>query len=381
LRIAEITANTPNPADGEIDRDESEQPTGLLREFAQILIRKHVPAYTVDEICEYLKKASRMYVSTGVTSIVDAGLGFSGGLTDAAAVMQVSENGGLPVRYGAAISYLVWKQLKEGAGPGLQWPCDPEWVRPLAVKIFRDGSLFTAAALSTPSRGQTKSGDQYLLFSQDDFEEMVTDAHTSGWQIWIHANGDVAIQSVLDAYEKALAIQERADHRHRIEHCQLPTDEQLDRMAALGVLPSFFPAHIWHWGDRHLSNFGPERAARLSPMASALMRDLNVGMHNDSPFTPMEPMVQVGAAVTRCSKSGDVLGPEQGISVDQALKALTLGNAYLAFEEGIKGSLVTGKLGDVVVLEADPYRVKPEELVDIAVSMTIVGGKVVYRRD
>jgi predicted amidohydrolase YtcJ len=209
---------------------------------------------------------------------------------------------------------------------------------------------------------------------------MVLDAHSCGWQVWTHANGDLAIQSVLDAYERALSAKKSPDPRHRIEHCQLPTDEQLDRMAALGVLPSFFPAHIWHWGDQHLVNFGSERAARLSPMASALKRGLPVGMHNDAPFTPMEPLVQVSAAVTRKSKTGEVLGPEQGITVDQALKAVTLGNAYLAHEEGIKGSLVEGKLGDVVVLEADTFRVRPEEIKDIPVAMTIVGGKVVYEK-
>ena len=380
LRWAGITSSTPDPAGGKIDRNDRGEPTGILFESAIYPIRDNLPAYSVEAIYSYLIESAKIYYSAGVTSVVEAGLGMGGLLNEVSAVERLAETEKLPIRYGAAIRYPLWKELKSDAGSGLKWGSDPEWVRPVAVKLFQDGSLFTAAASSTPSRGQTNSGEYYLRFSQDEFDNMVIDAHTNGWQVWTHANGDMAIQSVLDAYDRALSIEKRADHRHRIEHCQFATDEQLDRMVALGVVPSFFPAHIWHWGDRHLVNFGPERAARLSPMASALKRGLHVGMHNDSPFTPMEPLVQVGVAVTRRSKSGEVLGPEQAISVDQALRAITLGNAYLAFEEGIKGSLVEGKLGDVVVLEADPYKVAPEEIKDIPVAMTIIGGKIVYEK-
>jgi len=380
LRWAGINSSTQDPPGGWINRDDRGEPTGLLRESAVYQIRDNLPAYSVEALCSYLVEASKIYLSAGVTSVVEAGLGMMGLMKEVLAISRLAETRQLPLRYGAAIRYQFWKELQAGAGPGLQWGDDPEWVRPVAVKLFQDGALHYHAALSTPSQGQTESGDHYLRFPQEEFDRMVLDAHSCGWQVWTHANGDLAIQSVLDAYERALSAKKRTDPRHRIEHCQLPTDEQLDRMTALGVLPSFFPAHIWHWGDQHLVNFGSERAARLSPMASALKRGLPVGMHNDAPFTPMEPLVQVSAAVTRRAKSGDVLGPEEGISVDQALRAITLGNAYLAHEEGIKGSLVEGKLGDVVVLDADPFQVRPEEIKDIPVAMTIVGGKVVYEK-
>ncbi len=380
LRRADITSSTPDPAGGKIDRDNKGEPTGILRESAIYPIRDLLPKYSVDDICSQLLEAAKIYLSVGITSVLEAYLGKMGGLKEASAIARFAETGELPLRLAAAIPYPLWKELQSGAGPGLNWGGDPEWVRPVAVKLFQDGSLFTEAALSMPSKGQDKIGDQYLTYPQKEFDRVVSEIHSSEWQVMTHANGDVAIQSVLDAYDRALNIEKRADHRHRIEHCQFATDEQLDRMVALGVVPSFFPAHIWHWGDRHLVNFGPERAARLSPMASALKRGLHVGMHNDSPFTPMEPLVQVGVAVTRRSKSGEVLGPEQAISVDQALRAITLGNAYLAFEEVIKGSLVEGKLGDVVVLEADPYKVAPEKIKDIPVAMTIIGGKIVYEK-
>jgi predicted amidohydrolase YtcJ len=382
LRIAGITSSTPDPPGGKIDRDEQGEPIGVLRETAAMhLARTYLPIYSEDEIFSCLKEAAQIYLSAGVTSVLEGFLGKLGGMKEVRAVAKMAKAAGLSVRYEAAIPYLLWQELHAGAGPGLDWGGDPEWVRPVAVKLFQDGALFSAAALSEPSRGQTKTGDQYLFYPQAEFERIVKDVHINGWQVMTHANGDVAIQSVLDAYERALEAKRRADHRHCLVHCQLANDEQLDRMARLGIVATFFPAHIWHWGDRHLVNLGPERAARLSPMASALKRGIQVGLHNDSPFTPIEPLVTMCVAVTRRAGTGEILGDAESISVDQALKAYTRGNAYLLFNEGIKGSLKEGKVGDVVVLEADPYRVNRDEIKDIPVAMTIVAGRVAYLKD
>jgi predicted amidohydrolase YtcJ len=379
LQWVGVNSSTQDPPGGWIDRDDRGEPTGVFRESAVYQMRDNLPAYSVEALSSYLVEASNLYLSAGVTSVVEAGLGMMGLMKEVVAIARLAETRRLPLRYGAAIRYPFWKELQAGPGLDLKWG-NPEWMRPVAVKLFQDGALHYNAALSKPSCGQTEPGEHYLRFSQEEFDRMVLDAHTCGWQVWTHANGELAIESVLDAYERAMKKDKRPDPRHRIEHCQFPTDEQLDRMAALHILPSFFPAHIWHWGDQHLANFGVLRAARLSPMASALKRGLTVGMHNDAPFTPMEPLVQVGAAVTRRARSGDMLGSEEGISVDQALQAITLGNAYLAHEEGIKGVLVQGKLGDVVVLEADPFQVRPIEIKDIPVAMTIVGGRVVCEK-
>jgi predicted amidohydrolase YtcJ len=208
---------------------------------------------------------------------------------------------------------------------------------------------------------------------------MVVDAHSSGWQIWTHGNGDAAIGSILEAYEQALTSDPRADHRHRIEHCQTAGEDQLDRIRDLGVAVSFFAPHVWYWGDRHREIFlGPERAARIDPLGSALQRGIKFGLHNDSPVTPISPLLSIGTAVNRLTSSGQVLGIEQAITVDQALRSMTLDSAYLAFEEDLKGALTEGKLGDVVVLEADPYEVGPQEIKDIPVAMTVVGGEVVH---
>lgn len=380
FQIGGITSSTPDPTGGKIHRDEKGEPTGLIEEKVLLLIKDHLPTYSVDEVVQQLLEASKIYHAAGVTSVFEAYLGKLAGYSEPCALARIAETGEIPLRISAAIPYQMWKELQAGAAPGLDWGYNPERVHPAAVKFHEDGSLFTGAALSTPSRGQTQAAEEYLSYSRAEFERMVIDVHTHGWQVCTHANGDVAIQMVLDAYQRAQDIKRRKDNRHRIEHCQLPTDEQIDRMAKLGVVPSFFPAHIWHWGDAHIKNLGAERAARLSPMASAIRQGLVVGIHNDSPFTPIEPLVSLGVAITRRSMGGLVLGPDEAVTVDQGLRALTIGNAYLAFEEKLKGSLVEGKFGDVVILESNPYLIPSDEIKDIQIAMTIAGGEIVYQR-
>ena len=380
LRITGVTAKTQDPEGGHIGREKDGEPDGIFWEWAQRLVQSHLPEVESADIVRYLQNASTEYLTAGVTSVVDAAIGFNYGIRDAEVYAQVAGEGGLPLRYGAAIMYDVWRELRDGAGPGLEWPGDPERVRPLAVKFFQDGSIqIETAALREPYFGESEPADHHVIWPQQDLDKMVADAHSSGWQIWTHGNGDAAIGSILEAYEGALKDDPRADHRHRIEHCQTAGEDQLDRMMKLGITASFFAPHVWHWGDRHREIFlGPERAARIDPLGSAARRGMRFGLHNDSPVTPVSPLLSVGTAVSRLTSGGQVLGAGQAITVEQALLSMTLDAAYLAFEEDSKGSLVEGKLGDVVVLEADPYDVAPGEIRDIPVVMTIVGGEVAH---
>ena len=380
LRRADVTAATPDPEGGRIGRDENGEPDGVLWEWAQTLVQSHLPETSVEDIRRQLENAAKEYLSAGVTSVVDAALGLANGMRDAEAYAHVAGDGGLPLRLGAAIVYPLWKELQAGAGPGLEWPGDPEKVRPAAVKFFQDGSIqIRTAALRQPYFGETEPAGHHLIWPQEELDRMVADAHSSGWQIWTHGNGDAAIGSILDAYERALVGDPRSGHRHRIEHCQTAGEDQLDRIRASEIAVSFFAPHVWYWGDRHREIFlGPERAARIDPLASALRRGIRFGLHNDSPVTPISPLLSIGTAASRLTSGSQVLGSEQAITVNQAVRSMTLDSAYLAFEENTKGTLEEGKLGDVVVLEADPFKVVPREVKDILVAMTIVSGKVVY---
>jgi predicted amidohydrolase YtcJ len=381
LRLADVTAKTPDPEGGRIGRSPDGEPDGVLWEWAQDLVHSHLPETSVEDIRRQLGSAADEYLSAGVTSVVDAALGLANGMRDAEAYARLAGDGGLSLRLGASILYPLWKELQGGDGPGLEWPGDPERVRPLAVKFFQDGSIqIRTAALRQPYYGETEPADEHhLIWPQEELERMVEDAHLSGWQIWTHGNGDAAIGSILDAYEKVLTSDPRSDHRHRIEHCQTAGEDQLDRIGDLGIAVSFFAPHVWYWGDRHRDIFlGPERAARIDPLGSALRRGIRFGLHNDSPVTPISPLLSIGTAVSRLTGSGRVLGAEQTITVDQALRSMTLDSAYLAFEEDLKGTLAEGKLGDVVVIEADPHEVSPQEIKDIPIGMTLVGGEVVH---
>ena len=383
LALAGVTAKTPDPKGGHIGRGEDGEPDGVFWEWAQRLIREHLPDPATEDIVRYLHNASGEYLAAGVTSVVEAAIGFNYGMRDAEVYAKVAGDGGLPLRYGAAIMYDVWRELREGAGPGLDWPGDPDRLRPVSVKFFQDGSIqIKTAALREPYFGETEPADHHVIWPQEELDRMVADAHAAGWQIWTHGNGDAAIGSILDAYERAIASTPRTDHRHRVEHCQTAGEDQLDRMRDLGVTASFFAPHVWHWGDRHREVFlGPERASRIDPLASAAKRGMRFGLHNDSPVTPISALLSVGTAASRRTSGGEVLGAEQAIPVGAALRTMTVDAAYLAFEEDRKGTLTEGKLGDVVVLGADPFEVGPEEVKDIPVAMTIVGGGVAYAAD
>ncbi len=209
--------------------------------------------------------------------------------------------------------------------------------------------------------------------------EIVSQRHREGWQIAIHGNGDAAIDDILDAFEQAQKAYPRNDMRHVIIHCQTVREDQLDRMARLGVMPSFFVVHTYFWGDRHCNIFlGEQRASRISPLRSALERDMVFTTHNDTAVTPIDPLLSVWAAVNRHTSGGKTLGKAQQVGVLPALRSITTWAAWQFHEEKLKGSLEPGKLADMVVLGADPTRIDPMEIRSIPILATILGGEVRY---
>ncbi|UEX77976.1 amidohydrolase [Spiribacter halobius] len=383
LRIAGVTADTPDPGDGRLEREADGTPNGVLWEWAQKLFTRHLPAPTADDMRRQLRNASNQYIAAGVTSAVEAALGLAGGGTlEADAAALAAQEPWLPLRLGVAITHPLWQELKAGSGPGLEWGGDPQRSRPLAVKLFQDGSIqLGTAALREPYYRQSEDARHHLIWAQTELMSFVQEAHTAGWQVWTHANGDYAIDSVINAYATVGGNGTARRLRHRIEHCQLANDEQLDRIAQLGLGVSFFAAHVWQWGDRHRDVFiGPERASRMDPLRSAQRRGIRFGLHNDTPVTPIDPLLSISTAATRLTSSGEQLGEDETVSVRHALRAMTLDSAWLAHEENEKGSLEVGKLGDVVILGADPLEVSPDEIRRIPVEATLVGGTPVYLR-
>ena len=193
-----------------------------------------------------------------------------------------------------------------------------------------------------------------------------------------HANGDAAIDLMIEGIDEALGGRQK-DHRSVTIHAQLTREDQLDAMKRLGIVPSFFAAHPYFWGDWHRLSFGDERAMRISPMRSARNRDLPFTIHNDAPVVPPDMMRLIEIAMGRKTRAGVVLGADQVLDFDEALYAVTLGSAYAYFEEDEKGSITPGKRADLVILGRDPKQVPLDEISEIPIVETIARGITVFR--
>jgi len=253
-----------------------------------------------------------------------------------------------------------------------------------AVKLVADGSIqgftgYLSAPYYSPYHGDGNYRG-YPAISRDKLFEKVATLHKAGYQIAIHGNGDQAIEDILDAFEAAQNVHPVEDPRMLLIHSQMAREDQIARMKKLGVTPSFFTAHTWYWGERHRDIFlGPERAALISPSKWALDYGLRFSSHLDTPVTPMLPLQAVWSQVFRITSGGDVLGPEQRISVMDALRAVTIDAAWQVFQEGNRGSLEPGKYADLVVLSGSPLE-NPIAMRDLRVERTIIGGATIYQK-
>jgi len=381
LDLAGISGSTPDPAGGVIRREAgSRHPDGVLEETATGAVQRLIPPLDDPTWVKGLSNASGQCVSRGVTTAVIAGC-------NAQALSRLHRaigQGLLPIG-------LVCMTGRGGPGKrsilestGLHTGFGGPQMSLGAIKMFQDGSIqgftgYLTRPYHTPFMGDPEYRG-YPVRSRSDLTTMVREAHASGNQIAIHGNGDAAIDDILDAYSEALRDSPRPDARHRIEHCQMAREDQLDRMEELGITPSFFVQHTYYWGDRHRRIFmGPERAAKMSPLHSALDRGIRFTLHNDSPVTPINPLFSAWSAVNRLTRSGHCVGESERIGAEQALRALTIDAAWQNFEEDEKGSIEVGKQADLVILDRDPVAAPPRELRHIQALETIVRGRSVYR--
>ncbi|HJO22646.1 MAG TPA: amidohydrolase family protein [Myxococcota bacterium] len=377
LELLGIDRETPDPEGGVIRRDVSGNPDGVFEEKATELVAGDLAQPGLLDAVAMAREADRLYLASGTTT---------------------AQNGWAPVEHLTGLSWLSRLGLVDVRM--VLWPGDlvaletldgefelpagnPPWVRMGAAKFVADGSIQGYTGYLTRPYHVPPGDDPeyrgYPRIPRETLIENVSRLHAAGWQVAVHGNGDASIDDILDAFEEAQKRHPREDTRHIVIHAQMARDDQLDRMRELGVIPSFFLLHTYYWGDRHRDIFmGPERAARMSPARSAVDRDIRFTIHNDTPVVPMEPLRSVWAAVNRRSSSGAPIGPEQRISVLQALRAVTIDAAYQHFEDHEKGSLEVGKLADLVILSRSPLD-DPEHIDEIGVVETIIGGETVWR--
>ncbi|WP_170505881.1 amidohydrolase [Ruegeria arenilitoris] len=263
---------------------------------------------------------------------------------------------------------------------GANWPGNPHFTLG-PRKLFTDGAFqLQTAYLSAPYYRPIDSDHPcgMVYTSQQQLDADVRKLHEKGLQIHCHCNGDAGAEMFIDAVEKALQAHTRADHRHTIIHGQALRDDQLRRMAQLGLTVSFFPAHVYFWGDRHFDTFlGPERSARISPAASAEKFGVRYTIHNDASVTPTRPIHLAHCAVNRKTASGRMLGEDQKISVLSALRAQTIDAAWQVFKEDQRGSIEPGKVADFTILSRNPLHA-PDHLTDTRVLETIRNGQIVF---
>lgn len=378
LELAGITRDTPDPVGGHIVRDEQGEPTGLLLETAQELVKRVLPPYTLQETKSALAAAGRHMAAEGITSAQDAWAGWIAP-EEFRAYQEAGAEGLLPqrVRLMVDVEQLAVKNDRFDFAFGLNTGFGNDRLRLGAVKIFNDGSLIgRTAALSQPYADPPDTAG-FLVKSAETIQEQVRLAHAGGWQVAMHAIGDRAIEVGLDAIEAAMG-QEAARFRPRLEHCGILRPDLIERIRRLGVVIVTQPRFITELGDGFRTALGEEWLRLTYPLAS--LRGLPVAFSSDRPVVQGAPLLGIEAAVTEQTGSGAAYVPQEAITVEEALRWYTQGAAYSTFEEQEKGTLTPGQWADFVVLDSDPLRTPPQALAKIEVLKTVVGGEMVFQR-
>jgi predicted amidohydrolase YtcJ len=362
-----------------LDQAGMSEPTGLLRDAAWAHVRLTLfPTVPEHHHPDLVRRTGEHYAQLGITTALDGSVDVGG--------MQMlhaaADDGSLPIDVVAYPLYQLEQRLPASAAPYRGGYVGG--VRIGGVKIVLDGTPQGKTAWLTepylvPPEGEPRSYTGAPLFSDDDVYRMVDDCFARRVQVLAHANGDAAIGQVIEAVARAERQHGRNDLRPVLVHAQLATEEQLDRMHTLGILPSFCSSHGFYWGDWHVASvLGAERASRLSPARSAGRRGLRFSLHNDAPIVPPNVLFLIWSAVTRFSRSGAVIGPAQRLTPTEALRAVTIDAAYQHFEDDRKGSLEVGKLADMAVLSENPLRVAPDAIREIEVLATLKEGMPIY---
>jgi len=373
LQLARVTRDTPDPAGGKFVRDDRGEPTGLLQERAAGMVRaagpRTVKAPEAETLAAY-RAGFRRYLSRGVSTVHVAGATLSD-----AAMLERARTDELPLRL-----YIMLREDSLGDAVERKQVSRPEaGARYGAIKIFHGNSLSGQTCwLSKPYENRPQYFGVPPARSQAELNALILRVHQAGLQACVHSNGDREIEMVLNAFEQALKQMPRADHRHRIEHGSVLTAELLRRIKELRlvVVPH---SYIWEHGDK-MEAYGAWRWEWMHAARSLLDLGIPIAGHSDDPVSVSDPLLRIQDMVTRTSAEGKVYGAGQRINAEEALHAWTTGGAFASFAENHQGSIVLGKLADFVILSADPLRVKPGTIKDIAVETTVIGGKVVFEK-
>ena len=361
----------------------SNEPNGILEENACLSPekRKVIPAPSVDTLLSCIKKAQQIYSSYGLTTAQDASIDEN---LNQLLNLAAQKNELIIDIVGQAVQHTTLKLLKNEGTPKRKYY---NHYKLLGGKTWLDGSPQGKTAWLTKPyyevpEGESKDYCGYATQEDKDVIEYFKSLIENNIQVNVHCNGDAASDQFIRCYKKALEMTDnKTDLRPVMVHAQTVREDQLDDMKELGIIPTFFLDHIWFWGDYHYESvFGPERANRLSPAKSALRRNINFTLHQDSPVKMPNQILAMHNAVNRQTQSGRILGADQRLSIMEAIKALTINAAYQYFEEDEKGSIEEGKVADFVILDRNPLDVDSSEIKEIKVLETIKEGNTIYKK-
>ena len=372
LDLAGVTLETPQPEGGVIERDDNGELNGIIRERQEIVGRL-VPESTYAEIIASLEINLNDLLRLGITSITDA----SKPPNQFAMWEELYKNALLPLpRSQIQFQWFDIKginEVKARAGNGT------DFLKVGPIKVFADGGFTGPAAYTLePYRNQGEYRG-YLNMPEQELVEHLNEIHDAGWQMGIHTIGDAAIVLVVNTLADALERNPRDDHRHYLNHFSMrPPELTMELMAEHGIHITQQPNFTYTLEGRYVENLDGWRLQHNNPLRSPMDHGITVAISSD--ILPIGPMVGIYAAVTRKGMTGNVYGPEEAITREEAIRAYTASGAFLNFEENVKGSLQSGKFADMIVLSDDILTVDEEKIMDIVVEQTYVDGELVYSR-
>ena len=376
LKKLGITEETKSPEGGKIEVKDGRL-TGYMEEAAIVKYVQEIPMISAEEFMESLMKAQDAYASFGITTVQE---GFV--VEQLAPIFQyLMQAKALRLDLIGYLDAFHADELKEKFAN-----CFKQYhnhIKMGGYKMFLDGSPQGRTAwMRTPYEGEEKDYYAYGTRKDDEVEERLEFALKEDTQMIVHCNGDAACQQYIEQYAKA-KVNTGSGHEIRpvIIHAQLLDKDQLDQVKELEMIPSFFVAHVYYWGDIHIKNYGMDRAKRISLANSAAHKGILYTFHQDAPVIEPNMLETIWCAVNRLTKQGVLLGEEERVTPFEALKAVTKNAAYQYFEEDRKGTLKEGKLADLVILDKNILKVEPMKIREIQVLETIKEGSTIFKKE
>jgi predicted amidohydrolase YtcJ len=381
MRERGITDQVQDPPGGHFVRDEAGRLTGLCLDAATDLILPvvidigcHGPNFHTllpgEDSLALLTDASRVYLAAGLTTVCDPQV--------TRREMRVYRDAAARELLGLRVALMpLSNHLDDFEAVGIAPPFGDDHLRIAAMKLYADGTLIGGTAWFSEPYGPHGEFTGSTYWQPAQLRDLVVRAHRNGWQVGIHTQGDAAIEMSLDAIESAMRAAPRVDNRHRIEHCGYPTPEQIGRMARLGVIPVNQPNFLVDSGDDFIRHLG-ERAHRLQPIREELDAGIQPVLSSDAFVSSLRPLDTISAAMTRRTRSGTPIGDDQRMTLDEALRAHTIGAAVAIGMEDRIGSLQPGKLADVTIFDGDLEATAPEHIASLGTWMTLLDGNIAW---